>query len=35
MGGLEVHGIGSRRGFLLCGHTSPPSDGNAVGISLK
>ena len=30
--GLQVHDIGSHRPFLLCGHISPPSGENAVGI---
>ena len=33
--GLEVHGIGSHRLFLLCGHIRPPSGENAVGISFQ
>ena len=35
VGGLEVHGIGSHRLFLLCGHISPPSGENAVSISFQ
>ena len=34
-GGLEVHGIGSQRLFLLCGHIRLPSGENAVGISFQ
>ena len=33
--GLEVHGIGSHRLFLLCGHIRPPSGENAVGVSFQ
>ena len=35
VGGLEVHGIGSHRLFLLRGHIRLPSGENAVGISFQ